>query len=180
MPDTGRNLKREIEKIFLLTDGIDYVHNSGTYMKIYTFASNSANIYKIKKQLLYRFIFYFKEQARELIDDANHSKIFIPQLVDTNITTFKEINTNNFIDSTNIKKFYLNGGYQGIYPTSREVECLKYLVGRSFKEIAEILNISKRTVERHIENIKRKLNVNKQSQLISFYMAELSRADFTA
>ena len=51
--------------------------------------------------------------------------------------------------------------------TKREKECLYYLVrGKYAREIATILNISRRTTEHHIASIKMKLNVNSKSELI--------------
>ena len=51
--------------------------------------------------------------------------------------------------------------------TERETCCLFYLIrGNTFKEIARKLNISNRTVETHIENIKLKMNCTSRSSLI--------------
>lgn len=51
--------------------------------------------------------------------------------------------------------------------SKRESVCLFYLVrGKSAQDIANILHISKRTVEKHIENIKDKLNCKKKSEVI--------------
>lgn len=52
--------------------------------------------------------------------------------------------------------------------TSRETECLFLLVrGKSAKEIAQFLEISPRTVEEYIENIKSKLRVSSRSEIIA-------------
>ncbi len=49
----------------------------------------------------------------------------------------------------------------------REQQCIYYLTrGFTFLEIGEYLNISPRTVETHITNIKIKLNVKTRSELI--------------
>lgn len=59
-------------------------------------------------------------------------------------------------------------GYQfgNLYLTERELECVNYLSrGKTAEEIAIILNISKRTVETHIKNIKRKMNCYNQFRL---------------
>jgi len=45
--------------------------------------------------------------------------------------------------------------------TPREVQCLSWARSKTYAEIAEILNISARTVAAHIENAKRKLGVAK-------------------
>lgn len=50
----------------------------------------------------------------------------------------------------------------------RENECLNYLVqGHSIKEMAKELEISNRTVESYIEQLKRKLNCRKSSEVVA-------------
>lgn len=54
-----------------------------------------------------------------------------------------------------------------IYLSEREVTCLKFLVkGCSAKMIAHQLNLSVRTIEHHLENIKFKFNVHSKPDLI--------------
>jgi DNA-binding CsgD family transcriptional regulator len=51
--------------------------------------------------------------------------------------------------------------------TKREKEVAMYVVrGKSYKQIANLLAVSHRTIEHHVENIKKKLNVFNKSQLI--------------
>lgn len=53
--------------------------------------------------------------------------------------------------------------------TKREKDCLHlYLQGKTSKETAQLLRISHRTVEWHIENIKSKLNCNSKRDLLCF------------
>lgn len=53
--------------------------------------------------------------------------------------------------------------------TSREIEVLKLLaVGMYNKEVAEILDISERTVKNHVSNIFKKLNVTDRTQAAVF------------
>ena len=52
--------------------------------------------------------------------------------------------------------------------TPREIDCLSfYMRGGSTRTIADRLNLSIRTIEFYIENIKSKLGVNKRAELIS-------------
>jgi DNA-binding CsgD family transcriptional regulator len=56
--------------------------------------------------------------------------------------------------------------------TQRQSDCLFYLAqGKSAKEIAEILNISKRTVEHHINAVKSKYNCFSRSDLVAKAMS---------
>ncbi|WP_419418932.1 helix-turn-helix transcriptional regulator [Legionella sp. D16C41] len=51
--------------------------------------------------------------------------------------------------------------------TPREVQCLQlYMKGYSLKYIANILNLSHRTIEYYLENIKSKFGVKKRSELL--------------
>lgn len=73
--------------------------------------------------------------------------------------------------------FYLGPKYNHQYLTRREIECLIWLVkGKATPAIALILNLSTRTVEKHIENIKRKLDCHTQCQL-GYILAKLDIAD---
>lgn len=74
---------------------------------------------------------------------------------------------------TNGRNYYLHNNYCDSNLTKREAECFFYfLQGRTAKEIANILFISKRTVEKHIVNIKDKFNVKKKSDLIDIAVAK--------
>lgn len=51
--------------------------------------------------------------------------------------------------------------------TKREKECLFYLLkGLTAKEIARVMDISNRTIETHVGNIKMKLGVRKKSEVM--------------
>lgn len=51
--------------------------------------------------------------------------------------------------------------------TSREIECLRHLSqGLSARETAERLHISRRTVEKHLDNVKLKFNCHKKVELM--------------
>lgn len=54
-----------------------------------------------------------------------------------------------------------------VYLSSKEKLCLQYAVrGKTMREIAIILGLSRRTVEHYLENIKRKFNVKTKPELI--------------
>lgn len=57
--------------------------------------------------------------------------------------------------------------YNNIYLTQRQKEIIYHMVrGKTAKEIAVILNVSPRTIEHHIENIKIRTNSDSKSELI--------------
>ncbi len=70
----------------------------------------------------------------------------------------------------------VNSGGPGVHPAQRkksvlsprEVEVLKFIVqGYSAKETAEMLSLSHRTVERHIDNARNKLGARNRPHLVS-------------
>lgn len=59
----------------------------------------------------------------------------------------------------------------GVHFTSRQKDIIYHLVrGRSASRIASILNLSRRTIEHHIENIKHILNAKSKSELIEILL----------
>lgn len=54
--------------------------------------------------------------------------------------------------------------------STRELECLRLIAaGKTYKESAYTLQLSPRTVEAHINNIKAKLGINSKSELLKIY-----------
>lgn len=101
------------------------------------------------------FITEFQEKCNGLIRTAKKFKLDLKPGLRTNLTN---------------KPGYHFGN---LYFTQREFQCINYLVrGKTAGEIAIILNISKRTVETHIQNIKRKMNCFNQFRL-GYLLGEL-------
>ncbi|MCH9644545.1 MAG: helix-turn-helix transcriptional regulator [Gammaproteobacteria bacterium] len=84
----------------------------------------------------------------------------------------------SFSHFTNTKKpisisLELIEAYTLLNLTKRESECLYYLIrGRSNNDIGHILNISRRTVDTHTDNIKLKLDVNTRTDIIDHAFAQ--------
>ena len=58
--------------------------------------------------------------------------------------------------------------------SKREAQCLYYMSqGKSVKQISKILNISNRTVESHISNIKVKTGINSKNIILDFYYSTI-------
>lgn len=65
------------------------------------------------------------------------------------------------------KSYLLDSEYDNFKLPRKQSACLFYLLrGKTAKEIAAIMKISRRTAESHIEQLKIKFNVNKKSDLI--------------
>jgi DNA-binding CsgD family transcriptional regulator len=117
--------------------------------------------------LLKLFIFYFKDKFFRIIARLANQRILIPPepKQESTIITLESDQFKSEIFHK-INRFYLSND---TYLTKKEVECLKWLAsGKSAEEIAVIISCSKRTVEKHIEIMKEKLDCTKQSQLIQY------------
>lgn len=66
------------------------------------------------------------------------------------------------------RKLYPDAKFKGVHFSPRERECLHWLsLGKSARDIGQILNIAERTVVFHIENAKRKLGVRTTCQALA-------------
>lgn len=162
-------LEKEINHILDLYHGRTFVNKGVGFYEIYTFDSNHSGIYQIDYGLLKHFILYFKEQAKKLIEESEKEKIIIPlkkNLAEHFYHPRKE-KIIEFLKNTHIKRYYLDGKYSGVYLTAKEARCVYWLIqGKSAEEISMIENNSVRTVECHLENIRKKLNCYKQIQIV--------------
>jgi DNA-binding CsgD family transcriptional regulator len=103
------------------------------------------------------FIYHFKNEGKQLINAYKNEMLTLPCKLEYK----QEDKERQCYDFKTGNKFSL---------TSREYECLESMtLGRSMKETALILNLSPRTVEVHINNIKLKTGFYTRSQLISFF-----------
>jgi len=98
--------------------------------------------------------------------------IFVP--VDFEIPGEKQSNyddsINKFLDINHISRFYVRNHpiLEDTYLTQKEALCaLQFLKGMTAKKTGDALYRSKRTVETHINNIKRKLRCDNKLQLIN-------------
>ncbi len=65
------------------------------------------------------------------------------------------------------KKYGLGEQYPGVYITSREYDCITQLLkGKTIKGIAKLYDLSPRTVEFYIKNVKVKMNCSIRDELI--------------
>lgn len=175
----------ELNKQFKYSDGMFYCFKQTDFVELFDFFSSNSNIYFINKKLLYRFMLYFKEQAKTLMQKGENERIYTLQNINSKQRNSEKIDEIKFINSTPIKQsslnqnildlhqtenqrpFFNNIDIHGICFSNREKQILNYLPqGKTAKQIALILGISYRTVERHLENIRIKTNINSRSELI--------------
>lgn len=62
---------------------------------------------------------------------------------------------------------YIGKEFENVYFSSRELECLRHTIrGKTAKQVAVEMKISRRTVEEHLNNIKIKMGVFSKAELI--------------
>lgn len=70
----------------------------------------------------------------------------------------------------NTQSYYLVTGTQTVRLTARQAECLTHLsMGKTIKQVASMLDCSSRTIEDHVNLLKRKLGVCSTAQLIDCF-----------
>lgn len=133
--------------------------------------SSMIDFYINNQDVLENFIQYFKQNTASLILTAKPEAF---------ITTKLKIHTMQNAEEQKIRKFLQDIG-QHNHPnkfkfTNREKDCIQHLImGRTAKEIARQLLLSPRTVEHHIESVKRKVGCNRVHQLLRILINEGKR-----
>lgn len=140
---------------------IDFCH-------VYFFATSRENtgvidFYINEKVVLDAFTTYFKKQTALLLNMDNSENLIKTNLHIQQVKVReKEQNAQQFLTDIGC---YINKKNDAL--TNKEKECAKFLInGCSAKEVARLLNISNRTVEFHLSNIKTKLGCRNKAQLI--------------
>lgn len=130
------------------------------------------NIYLNNLDILKSFCYYFKDRGAHLIKqfEANRMCMKKDKAIITEDSPALLFDTsqarNQCLHTLKIDKYHLGENYNHHYLTKREVECIKWCIrGKTADETSLILNISKRTVNAHLDNVKQKLNCNKQAHL---------------
>ena len=160
-------------------NGISITKISDNSLESWCFASDRSstqmqNFYLRNTDILRTFIHHFNAQAADIIhiNEHNHHKLsrYKNGLIwpESDHSYKEQSNIRNFLDAiknatkTNRSKI-----------TEAESKCLYHLArGYTMKQIARNLNISPRTVEGHINNIKRKTGYTLRSDLIKFFSEE--------
>jgi DNA-binding CsgD family transcriptional regulator len=149
---------------------IAYIIKTNDYTEFWQYGSQAGNrkiiqTYLNQTELLKQFCRYFIDKSGDLFNMAIRNRFnfrWPSPPASTLSCDASEIDVKSFIALLNSNQTHRL--------TSRESECLKFLVkGFSAKEIAQILNISNRTVEKHLENIRGKTGYHKLSKLISTF-----------
>lgn len=154
-----------------------YKKSSSGYLTAHCFANDFqdplfSGFYLKNICVLEHFCNYFDEKAKDLIDCKDQTKLSFKQKVDfltvpeTDILAQK---IDDFLRETFIKKYTLKVDKKDVLLSCRETECLNFLaLGKTAKEIAKYLDLSPRTVEFYLQNIRKKSGLKRQQILTGF------------
>jgi len=164
------------QKKFKLNRGISLIYKNPNFCEFFQFGtldniSHGDEYYLNNLINLKKFTFYFREHSAILCENSDviNFKDFNKNI--NYINKSLEVNKNN--DFTNINKLYFYLDNELKYFTKREVECIYNLIlGYPAKKSADVMNISKRTYDMHLDNIKIKLHCKKSSEII-FILAKI-------
>lgn len=179
---SGIHLKRETnpsaakaaQTHFNLNSFINLVKEKDQYIEVCGFASNMGNIigyYIDNLSLLNKFVLYFKEKAHDLIDLSCSQAVLMEHYAKYfSNTRIIFDNSDKLSKALDLEKYHFGDKSKKEYVTFQELQCLRYLAtGRSPKEIGQILKISHRTVETHINTMKQRFGLNYKHQLIALF-----------
>jgi DNA-binding CsgD family transcriptional regulator len=132
------------------------------------------NFYVNNIEKLKDFTRLFNDKAKKLIDITDQSKLAIYKNSIADSYNFNDPYAsrefNKFILATDIKKYPIIAQNREVFLSRRENQCLNYLsFGKTAKEIGKELNISNRSVELYLKNIKNKLSCDNKFEMIATY-----------
>ncbi len=167
-------IKDYYERMFALNataDEIIYITDHQDVRRVYIFGVLDP-LY-INREHLELFIRYFNDHAAHLINRTEHLKIpkeFIeihsaPDLIAKN-NIFAEME-HEFLDSINAKYYKIKRLQEQYSLSGREVQCLELILQNKItKQIANFLNLTTRTAETYIENLKKKLDCHTKNEMV--------------
>lgn len=153
----------EMKEQFELENFINFIERTETYTDVFCFAgannANACDFYLNNIDYLQNFIATFKDKASDLISLVDSHKESLTDQMLCNLVT----------PPTSLKNAQrlLTIDNKPVMLTSREIDVLHFVArGYSAHHISDKLQISRRTVEHHIVNIKNKIGVRSKSSLI--------------
>jgi len=154
---------------FNIWNGISVYKKREDFIEVYAFASTRempqiTNFYMQNQHIIEHFISYFLCKINLLFKNVD-PKVLLPFSIESLISPLSNNDLlKKFLKEAPVNKFYLN---QDNPLTQREITCLiKTIKGRTAKEIGKDFNISPRSIEKHLDNIKIKMKCNSRREMI--------------
>ena len=149
-------------------------HIEGFYFTAEVKTPKDLNVYVNNLDPLKLFATHFSQKMAPLMDTAQKSDLYHPTIAKENYVQKSSKRTpqsvDDMIQSLNIEEFQLPVGGENVIISLREFQCLFLMSkGQTFKEIGKSLDLSPRTVESYINNLKSKTGTSSKSELIKLY-----------
>lgn len=154
---------------FDIAHGLCFVFRQKQWYELIAFGAPKNNYTVMERYFnfyheMQAFILSFRHAAKKLIDKSHENRIILP-------TAMRDKNQSILLSS------HANYISRSAYPTSfnsikshitsQEFSCLQQLaLGYSLKEIANILNLSARTVETYLNRVKNRFNIAYRKDLV--------------
>ncbi|MHB1947838.1 MAG: LuxR family transcriptional regulator [Gammaproteobacteria bacterium] len=144
-------------------NGITYVINYNEYCDFFIFGADKnnkqiINFYINNLDLLKNFSGYFYNQTKKIIAVSAKNRIYLPERA-------MQSDIGKYVYRQNITNFKNN---IMLNLSNREKSCLYgILAGQTAKQIAGELNLTFRTVEYYIENLKKKMGCRRRSEIFN-------------
>lgn len=152
-----------------LWNGLTIYDKRTEYVDLWAFATDRNNteifdLYINELHIIKQFILYLHDKAHTLFFPDNIN-VFIKTSKTINLTEVQSFSLQN-TEVFDIERYYYDND-RTKYLTKKEFICLYFVSnGKSYKEISDILKISPRTVETHINSIKIKTGSHFKSNLL--------------
>lgn len=171
-------LMNYIKENYNISNGIVLTKQYDNYCEYCFFGAenNNAfvnNYYLANLDELYNFCYYFKEKAKDMILAAQADPILLCDYDSTieTVTDYQYAERQSAITITDplFKRLYYTRDLDKSI-TKREFQCLSGLAsGQRVKSIANELKLTERSIRYYIENLKNKIGLSQQAQLVQFY-----------
>lgn len=163
---------------FNLNNLIQFQESYQSYCDFYTYGTETKNsstfaFYLNNLEILKKFNQYFLKQAQDLFSTVDKKRLIIPtELIKPQNQDLLCLPSLGNVQKEFERELFIKQMDQQhkLALTKQEFACLRELAkGIPVKEVARVLNISYRTVEKHLENARKRYNGISKTQLIKKY-----------
>ncbi|MGD9108230.1 MAG: helix-turn-helix domain-containing protein [Gammaproteobacteria bacterium] len=158
-----------LNHLFIMTE------KKNSYFEFFGFASHNKSTSVIDYyfnhiDILNKFQLYFKQKADCLIQKSQSESIMLPGFNREVELLEQQSIANNLSEMLELSKYKIDSKRGDISVTKKQIMCLTLLSkGMTAKQIASCLRVSYRTIEAHIEILKKKLNMHTKKELLKFF-----------
>lgn len=161
---------------FNIWNGLSIYKPREDSIEIWSFATdrearNMQDFYIQNIEILKKFTAYFNASGSDIILPTRDN--LAPYTMPSNVKFSGNHNSADieaFIEATDINKFPIITDRGEIFLSKKEILCLNHLaVGKSVKKIGSLIDVSQRTIEKQIENIRQKFGRIDKATLIKIF-----------